>query len=229
MSTASPNIEEQARALAQEQKWREAARVLTRAARQEPDNVRRWLQIVEWQREIGDAKAAAKTLRDALKLNRSHRTKAADKNLLQLWEALAETLLEDQRWDDCIVACHSLLELAPRHHWGRELLATALLHSDRVGAAESIMRELQYVVETHTPGTLRDEAVEAIETLDKMQTQHILMRAAGEWHFRTQLESELDDALEENGFLLSDSGRESLRYMLAAGGESEEEFTPIMQ
>ena len=68
MSTASPNIEEQARALAQEQKWREAARVLTRAARQEPDNVRRWLQIVEWQREIGDAKAAAKTLRDALKL-----------------------------------------------------------------------------------------------------------------------------------------------------------------
>jgi predicted Zn-dependent protease len=260
MSTPSLNIEEQAHALAEEQKWREAARVLLRAARDEPGNVRRWLQIVEWQREDGDARAAAKTLRDALKLNRAPHSRAADvKKLVALWEALAETLLEDQRWEDCIAACRSLLQIAPRHHWGRELLATALLHSDQVSAAEAVMRELlqlspldplhrlrlatllqlqdrpgeamrelQYVIETQQPaGALRGEALEGVETLDKMQTQQILARAAEQWHFRTQLETDLDAALEEHGFLLSETGRETLRYILAAGGEDDDFRPPL--
>lgn len=259
MSTPSPNLEEQARALAENAQWREAARLLTQAAREEPDNVRRWLQIVEWQREGGDARAAARTLRDALRLNRAPQRASASKNrnLIALWEALAETLLEDQRWDECIAACRSLLDLAPRHHWAREMLATALLHSDRIADAETVMRELlaispldplhrlrlatllqlqqrheeamrelQYVVESQPPGPLHGEALEAIETLDKMQTQQILARAAEQWHFRTQLENDLEEALEEAGFRLSDSGRETLRYIIATGGESDDDFHP---
>lgn len=165
-----------------------------------------------------------------------------------LWQALAETYLEAQNWKAGIEACEALLSLEPQHHFGREILATALLHSGRVDDAARVMRELlalsprdplhrlkmatllqlqgqsgeslrefERVAFTYPDAPFSAEANEAIEVLDNVQMQQILMRAGEQDEFRHALEREMDSALHDNGFHLSDNGRESLRHMLGDG------------
>jgi len=241
-----------ARLLADNEQWPAALETLRRAAKAEPRNIGRWLQIAEWQRQAGDTKAAIKTLKTALRLNRSTpRGKTAGearRGVLDLWQALAEILLEAQQWDEATAACRSILELAPRHHFAREILATALLQNAQVAEAEQVMRELlqispldplhrlrlatllqlqgrlgealiefRRVIETHPDLPIVEEAHEAIEALDRMQTQQILMRASEQILFRLAIERNLDETLAEYGFVLSDNGYETLRQMVWDG------------
>lgn len=306
---AASSIEQRARLLADRQKWEQAARLLTRAARQEPQDVTRWLQIARWQRQNREPQAAVKTLREALRFNHADESRGASSRDVEsrdaeittedakkargasasgagsrsgakrqraagalagnakvfvqdgtgpnvsdapkstsLWQALAEAQLEAQNWNGCIEACREVLESEPRHHFGREMMATAFLHSGRIDEAEKVMRELlllsprdplhrlkfatllqlqgksgassrefQRVADSHPNAPFVDEAHDAIETLDHIQIQQVLMRAGEDSEFAEQLESAFEAALPENGFHLSESGRESLRHILGDG------------
>jgi tetratricopeptide (TPR) repeat protein len=267
-------IESEARELARLEKWSEAARLLMRAARAEPCNTARWLQIAQWQRQSREPRAAAKTLRDALRLNgldapqRSPRSEGererrkamgtqtgpqlGTQDSVSIWQALAETQLEAQSWDECIAACRSLLQLAPNHHYGQELLATALLHAGRVDEAAEVMRrllmlsprdplhriklgtlfqlqgrsgdalrEFQRVIDAYPDAPFSAEAHEAIEVLDRMQIQQVLMRATEDDDFRLRLQRDTEEVLQENNFYLSEGGLESLRHLLWDGSPTE--------
>ncbi len=170
------------------------------------------------------------------------------RELESLWLALCETQAEAQNWDECVASCRSLLRLAPRHHGAREILATALLHTDDLGSAETVLRELlllsprdplhrmklatllqmqgksgqalrefQRVAESYPEAPFAGETVEAIELLDNLQVQQLLMRAAEQPIFQQQMQNALDQTLAENGFQLTDEGRESLRHMMSDG------------
>ena len=263
-------LEIQAHELAAQARWGAAARAMLKAARVEPHNVDRWLQIAQWQRQNNDPQAAIRTLHTALRLNQpqpqpeSRKTRRkqeqlspgseADRRMVALWQALAEAQLEAQDWDACIAACSAALHLAPQHHCVQEILATALLHSGQIEAAEQVMRnlllrsprdplhrlklatllqlqgrlgealrEFQRVLETDDGQPLAPEAYEAIEALDKMQIQQILLRSSEQTTFRLYLERDLDAALQDVGFYLSESGREALRHMVGEG-QWEDDF-----
>jgi len=253
----------QAHELAAQDKWSAAVRALTKAARAEPKNIERWLQIAQWQRANNDPQAAIRTLRTALRLNtpqsqkqrtahdarRAHEPTASSMtHPITLWQALAEAQLEAQEWDECILACQGALHLVPQHHCTQEILATALLHSGQIEAAERVMRnlllrsprdplhriklatllqlqgrlgealrEFQRVLEAGSEQPLAPEAYEAIDALDKMQIQQILLRASEQTTFRLYLERDFDAALHEIGFYLSEGGREALRHMVGEG------------
>jgi predicted Zn-dependent protease len=246
--------ENQARDLAERQKWREAARELLRVAKAEPRDTSRWLQIAQWQRQSGDIIAAAQTLETALKLNGRKRSAALDeRDSITLWLALAEAQLEAQNWSACLASCEILLRLSPRHHFGMEILATAFLQSGEPAAAEKVMRELlqlspfdplhrlrlatllqlqgklgesarefERVLDMHRSFPILQEAREALETLEQMQTQQILMLASERLDFRRHLEDDMEGALETLGFYLSENGRESLQHMIWDGSFSDE-------
>ena len=258
------SLESQAHELASQDRLGAAVRALMRAARAEPRNVRRWLQIAHWQRQNNDPRAAIRTLRTALRLNTlEKKTQAAHRNagrhqqtapsnsvaqMVTLWQALAEAQLEAQAWEECIIACHAGLQLAPQHHCTQEILATALLHSGQIETAERVMRnlllrsprdplhrlklatllqlqgrlgealrEFQRVLESDANQPLAPEAYEAIDALDKMQIQQILLRASEQTTFRLYLERDFDAALHDIGFHLSEGGREALRHMIGDG------------
>lgn len=135
--------ENEARILAEREQWREAARELLRVAKAEPRDASRWLQIARWQRQSGDFNAAAKTLKTALKLNANRkRNPLKPSDSIALWLALAEAQLESQNWQACIESCRALLALSPGHHFGLEILATALIQDGNPQAAEEVIREL---------------------------------------------------------------------------------------
>jgi tetratricopeptide (TPR) repeat protein len=255
-------LEDEARALAEGELWSQAARHLTRAARRDPADTARWLQIVNWQREAREPLEAAQTLELALKMTRALKTPRANakdaasekaSSLAALLFALAEVQLEAQRWDECADTCRSLLEISPRHHAGLEILATAFLHGGRVddaveamqallrvsprdplhrlkyatllqlqGESGASLNEFERVVTWYPESPFSDEAREAIELLDHMQTQQILLRASEESDFRLQLHHSLDDTLQNHGFYLSDNGRENLRSMIGDGRPDRE-------
>lgn len=304
-------MERRATRLAEKEKWGQAARLLMRAARLEPLQSARWLQIALWQRLNRQPQVAVKTLLEALRFNSGHNisndveetfarrgekllvdgaihakkkrkptrrdaatrigadphstetapiiatsarsvdviaTEVQRRELAVLWQALGEAQLEAQDWNGCIDACRALLDLEPRHHFGREMLATALLHSGRIDEAATVMhellllsprdplhrlkfatllqlqgksgassREFQRVADSHPDAPFVGEAHDAIETLDHIQIQQVLMRAGTESMFREQLESAFEAALPDNGFHLSEAGRESLRHILGDG------------
>lgn len=230
----------EAEKLAERQRWAAAARVLSRAAKAEPHQPARWVQIAEWQVQDGDVVAAIRTLERALKLNDEAIAR------IPLLLALAETHLGAQNWDDGALACHEILKVEPRHHAALELLATAFLQTNQLPQAAEVMerlllisprdplhrlklatlmqlqgalgassREFQRVLETHGDFPFAGDASEAVEALDRLQTQQILMMAAEQNQFRLKLERHFDAALAEGGFHLSESGRESLRHMVA--------------
>ncbi|HVF09232.1 MAG TPA: tetratricopeptide repeat protein [Abditibacteriaceae bacterium] len=257
-------LEIQAYKLAAQARWGAAVRAMSKVARAEPGNVERWLQIAHWQRQNNDLRAAIRTLSTALRLNAprakirgaSHRPgqeltppdSGPAAHMVTLWQALAEAQLEAQAWEECIRACQASLQLAPHHHCTQEILATALLHSGQIEAAEHVMRnlllrsprdplhrlklatllqlqgrlgealrEFERVLDTDASQPLAPEAYEAIEALDKMQIQQILLRASEQTTFRLYLERDFDAALQDVGFYLSESGREALRHMVGEG------------
>lgn len=249
-------LEQQANALADERKWHDAAKVLSRIAQKTPADTSRWIQIARWQREARDFSAAAQTLQRALEEHDKAQPQSSTRltnatvssDTQRLWLALCETQAEAQNWAECVAACRSLLHLAPRHHAAREILATALLHQEHLAESENVLRELlqlsprdplhrlklatllqmqgrsgealrefQRVVETYPEAPFANEAHEAIELLDNLQMQQLLMRAGEQPVFQQQMQNALDQTLSENGFHLTDEGRESLRHMMSDG------------
>jgi tetratricopeptide (TPR) repeat protein len=252
-----------AKNLAEREQWAKAAKALLRAAKAEPGNAARWLQIASWQRQSGDAKSAVQTLETALRLNAklnqkksSESTPLAPVDDLALRVALAETHLESQNWDDAAAACQAILKIEPRHHFAQELLATAWLQSGKLDDAENVMRslivqsprdplhrlrlatllqlqgklgealiEFERVIDLHPDFVLAAEARDAVETLDRMQTQQVLVLASEQLTFRRLLETDLEAALASLNFHLSESGEDSLRHMIWDGSFTPE--TPI--
>jgi tetratricopeptide (TPR) repeat protein len=234
--------DEQAQELASHQKWTAAARALTHAAKAMPQEPSRWLQIAEWQVRGGDVPAAVRTLERALKLNRVAAPLAQTRLLLALaethmgaqhWEEgaevcrailaidprhhsalelLATAFLQTNQIDSAIEIMEQLLLLSPLDPLHRLKLATLLQLKGRLGESS---REFQRVLETHGEFPFAQDAAEAVEVLDRLQTQQILMLAAEQNSFRLRLERQFDEALFEGGFYLSETGRESLRHMVA--------------
>ncbi|HEX8833503.1 MAG TPA: hypothetical protein VF719_04845, partial [Abditibacteriaceae bacterium] len=85
------------------------------------------------------------------------------------------------------------------------------------GNSGEALREFQRVLATYPDAPFSSEANDAIEILDNMQIQQVLLRAAEQDGFRLQLQHEFENTLQEFGFHLSENGRETLRYMLGDG------------
>ncbi|MBW3636236.1 MAG: tetratricopeptide repeat protein [Armatimonadetes bacterium] len=176
---------------------------------------------------------------------------ARDARETALWRDRVEHSLRAGSWNDCIAACHSLLRIAPRHHFAQETLATALLQLGEIEKAIAAvqrlleisprdplhrlrlatllqmqerpgqsLREFERIAEMYPDAPFSEDAREAIENLDRLQTQQILLMAAEQDGFRWQLERDPEAALEENGFYLTENGFETLRQMIP-GAEDE--------
>ncbi|HEX8550312.1 MAG TPA: tetratricopeptide repeat protein [Abditibacteriaceae bacterium] len=214
---------------------------LLKAARAEPENVARWLDVAYSQHGVRiDAIA---TLHEAIERNSENETARAS-----LWSALAELHGDSQNWDECVAACDRALEISPQHHQALEMRAAAHLHSGNVAEATATLqrllrlsprdplhrlklatllqiqdktalaaREFERVLLSHPDAPFSDEASAALELLDNLQGQTILARASGDLDFRRAVEEDFDAALESSGFYLSENARESLRQTLADG------------
>jgi tetratricopeptide (TPR) repeat protein len=255
LETISHN-EKAAYQLADREQWRDAAKVLLSVARTEPRKIARWLVIAQWQRQGGDPRAAAKTLNSALNLITSKRPRLPEDELLAMLVVLTECHLESQNWEDAITTGREVLECVPHHHYGQELLATALLQAGELEEAETIMRDLvmqsprdplhrlrlasllqlqgklgeatrefERIVDLHPDFALLSDAHEALEVLDRMQTQQVLVLASEQLGFRRHLENDIEDALDSLNFHLSESGVDSLKSMIWDGSFAPE--TPL--
>jgi tetratricopeptide (TPR) repeat protein len=278
-------VEARAAELAQQEKWKQAARTLMQAARAEPTQVNRWLQIAAWQRQTRAPKEAIETLIKALEVNgisahgsargdstrgdsieasksRVRRVKPQPQALNEadvaaLWQSMAESQWDARNWSGCINACEALLTLQPGSHAAREMLATALLQDGRPTEAMSMMQELlrmsprdplhrlryatllqlqgrsgdalrefQLVLHLYPDAPFVEDAHEAVEALDAIQIQQILMMASEQNDFRHGLQQAMETALDDSGFHLSENGRESLRNMLGDGRPDTEVMVP---
>lgn len=244
-------LEEQAHELASRCRWVAAARALMRAARLQPHDANRWLQIASWQKRNRNFQAATRTLHTALRLTETE-SSTQSPSWMRLWQALAEVQLEAGQWDECALTCRTLLRMEPRHHAALEMLATALLYKGHVeDAAETLrallylsprdplhrlklatllhlqgrlgeaVREFERVVNLSGEASWSSEALEAIEALDRAQMQQILQRASQSPDFRRLARRNLNEALREDGVYLSDNGREALRHLLWDGRPDE--------
>lgn len=214
---------------------------LLRAARAEPQNVARWLEVAYRQHE--EKLDAAAPLREAIELNAENDIARA-----ALWSSLAELLGDSQNWDACVAACDEALKIHSTHHQALEMRAAALLHSGNVAEAAATLqrllrvsprdplhrlkfatllqlqdetalaaREFERVLLAHPDAPFSEEAHAALELLDNLQGHTILARASGDLDFRRAVDENFDAALESGGFYLSENARESLRQTLADG------------
>jgi tetratricopeptide (TPR) repeat protein len=270
-------VEARAEELAQQEKWKQAARTLMQVTKAEPAVVSRWVQIAAWQRQSRAPREAVETLHKALELNgiNSHpadsdevstaakRGRTSKPQLLNesdvttLWQAMAEAQWDARNWSGCIQACEVLLRVQPRSHAAREMLATALLQDGHPLEAMSMMQELlqmsprdplhrlryatllqlqgrsgdalrefQLVLQLYPDAPFVEDAHEAVEALDAIQIQQILMMAGEQNDFRHGLQQEMETVLDDSGFHLSENGRESLRNMLGDGRPDSEIMMP---
>jgi tetratricopeptide (TPR) repeat protein len=116
-----------------------------------------------------------------------------------------------------------LLQVSPNDPLHRLKYATLLQLCGDTGAA---LREYGRVLASHPSAPFAGDARDAIELLDNMQIQQIMVLAAEHTIFRLQLQRTLDQALSDNGFALSESGRESLRHMIDDGRMAAEPQAP---
>lgn len=132
-------------------------------------------------------------------------------------ETLVTALLQTGETDFAIQATQRLLEISPRDPLHRLRLATLLQMSGQPGAS---LREFERISAMYPGAPFSDDAAEAVENLDRLQTQQILLMAAEQDSFRWNLERNIAKTLEENGFYLTENGFETLRQMIP-GAEEE--------
>jgi tetratricopeptide (TPR) repeat protein len=235
-------LDNTAKNLAEQEQWQEAAHTLERAAKAMPQDVWRWKLITEWHLRSGDPKAAVSSLENALQLNQTAAQSVrielwlalAEAHLsAQNWKAgadacseilrldarhhsalelLATAHLQTNELENAIDVMEQLLAISPRDPLHRLKLATLLQLQGKLGEASL---EFQRVLELYPGMPFTEDASEAVDALDRLQTQQILMLAAEQNSFRLNLERHFDRALLESGFYLSENGRESLRHMVA--------------
>jgi predicted Zn-dependent protease len=138
-------------------------------------------------------------------------------------ETLATALLQLGQVDEAIVAVQRLLEISPRDPLHRLRFATLLQMQGRPGES---LREFERIALMYPDAPFSDDAREAVENLERLQTQQILLMAAEQDTFRWQLERNPGETLEENGFYLTENGFESLRQMIPGAEDEELEKAP---
>lgn len=134
-------------------------------------------------------------------------------------EMVATALLQSGRMDEAEAVMRNLIAQSPRDPLHRLRLATLLQLQGKLGDAT---REFERVIHLHPDFALAAEAREAVENLDRMQTQQILLLASEQLAFRRQLESDMESALEILNFHLSESGYDSLKHMIWDGSIASE-------
>lgn len=181
-------------------------------------------------RERNQAAALQFRIENALKAQSWGACRAACESLLRLddrhhfaQETLVTALLQTGETDFAIQAVQRLLEISPRDPLHRLRLATLLQMGGRPGES---LREFERISAMYPDAPFSDDALEAAENLDRLQTQQILLMAAEQDSFRWELERDTLKALEENGFYLTENGFESLRQMIPGAEDDLPETAP---
>lgn len=227
--------------LIQQKNWSRAATAQLALARAEPLDVEAWIEAIRLRRaareneeEIWDEAAqltardrrAQTALRDALaqwhgEAGRWAECVAVCDEILRDYprhhsalEMRAAALLHSGDIAGATAVLRVLLRVSPRDPLHRLKLATLLQLQDQTAEAA---REYEYVLAAHPDAPFASEARGALELLDNIQAQQILMRAAEDMEFRREVETSLDDAIQGSGFYLSENARENLRQNMADG------------
>lgn len=169
------------------------------------DLERLWLALCETQAEAQNWAECVAACRSLLHLAPRHHLAR---------EILATAHLHLEQLAETENVLRELLLLSPRDPLHRLKLATLLQMQGKSGEA---LREFERVAESYPEAPFAGEALEAIELLDNLQMQQLLMRAGEQPMFHQQMQSALDETLRDNGFQLTDEGRESLRHMMSDG------------
>lgn len=169
------------------------------------DLERLWLALCETQAEAQNWAECVAACRSLLHLAPRHHLAR---------EILATAHLHLEQLAETEAVLRELLLLSPRDPLHRLKLATLLQMQGKSGEA---LREFERVAESYPEAPFAGEALEAIELLDNLQMQQLLMRAGEQPMFHQQMQSALDETLRDNGFQLTDEGRESLRHMMSDG------------
>ncbi|RYX85648.1 hypothetical protein EON83_04730 [bacterium] len=126
-------------------------------------------------------------------------------------ESLATALMQMGNIEDATFAVARLVELSPRDPFHRLRYATLLQMRGKNGDST---REFERVALMYPDEPFAGDAREAVENLDRLQTSQIFLLAAEQLPFRWLLERDPAQALEENGFYLSENGLDSLKQMI---------------
>ena len=129
-------------------------------------------------------------------------------------EILATCLLQQGRVEAAENEVRTLLKMSPRDPLYRLKLATLLQLSGKSGES---LQEFERVVANYPDAPFANEAREAIDLLDNLQIQQVVMRLNEQPQFEQQLRADMSETLSDNGFKLTDEGRESLRHMMSDG------------
>lgn len=143
-------------------------------------------------------------------------------------ESLATALMQLSRVDEASDVVARLVELSPRDPFHRLRLATLLQMRGKHGES---LREFERVAQMYPDEPFSGDAREAVENLDRLQTSQIFLLAAEQLPFRWLLERNPNEALEQNGFYLSENGLDSLKQMIPGFDEDalvETASTPKM-
>ena len=146
-----------------------------------------------------------------------------DRNHHLAQETLVTALLQTGETDEAIAAVRRLLEISPRDPLHRLRLATLLQMGGKPGDS---LREFERISAMYPDAPFSNDALEAVENLDRLQTQQILLMAAEQDSFRWELERDTLKTLEENGFYLTENGFESLRQMIPGAEDEAPEIAP---
>ncbi len=138
-------------------------------------------------------------------------------------ETLVTALLQSGKNDVAIQAVRRLLEISPRDPLHRLRLATLLQMQGQPGES---LREFERIGAMYPDAPFSEDALEAVENLERLQTQQILLMAAEQDSFRWQLERDPAQTLEDNGFYLTENGFESLRQMIPGAEEEHIDRAP---
>lgn len=176
----------------------------------ERDSLALWLALAEAQLEAQNWSACLSSCEILLQMAPNHHFTL---------EILATALLQSGDPAAAEKVMRELLQRSPFDPLHRLRLATLLQLQGKLGESA---REFERVLEMHRNSPIVEEAREALETLERMQTQQILMLASERLDFRRQLEEDMESALEALGFYLSTNGRDSLQHMIWDGSFSDE-------
>ncbi len=126
-------------------------------------------------------------------------------------ETLATAQMQLGQMSEATATVERLVEVSPRDPFHRLRYATLLQMQGRHGDST---REFELVARMYPDEPFSDDARDAVENLEKLQTSQIFLMAAEQLPFRWLLERSPEQALEENGFYLSENGLDSLKQMI---------------
>ena len=163
------------------------------------------LALCETWAENQDWSACENASRDLMQLAPRH---------LAAREILATCLLQQGRVAEAETQVRALLKMSPRDPLYRLKLATLLQIGGKSGES---LQEFERVVANYPDAPFAGEAREAIDLLDNLQIQQVVMRLNEQPQFEQQLRADMTETLSDHGFKLTDEGRESLRHMMSDG------------